>query len=86
MSTRWSGQRELESREADRAESDRLIESNNRGFGWKNGPPVVGDREGEIPIGMAHITGRIFAEDAFTSIQEDDYDEDESSFFELDGE
>lgn len=63
-----------------------MLEKNSMGFNWKNGPPVLGDGEGEMPFSAAHISGRIFGEDLFTSLAEpEDEDEDvEEDFFPTD--
>ena len=72
MSNRWVGQKENELSPAFREETARLIERNNRGFGWRDGPPVVGRGEGELPIDAAHIGGKIFGEDAFTRFDDEE--------------
>lgn len=85
MSNRWSGQTEQSISEAERVEMASVIETNNKGFGWKNGPPVVGDGEGELPVDVAHISGRIFGEDAFAALAgEEEGEEDVAGFFDVD--
>lgn len=89
-SHRWSGQKDSEIRDLAQVESDMVVEKNNAGFGWKDGPPILGDGEGELPLGMAHISGRIFGEDIFASVSaEEEGEEDEEgafAFFDLDAE
>lgn len=88
MSTRWSGQKEANSRDLNQEDIAREIQKNNAGFGWRNGPPILGDGEGELPLEQAHIGGRIFGEEIFASVMaseggedgedgfdDDDYDE-----------
>lgn len=58
-------------------------ENNPLGYGWKDGPPVVGRGEGEIPPELAHISGRIFAEDVFMLAGQGD---DGDDLFDFDGE
>ena len=82
-SHRWSGQKDSETRDFAQEEIDRVVEKNNAGFGWRDGPPTLGDGEGELPLGMAHISGRIFGEDIFASVA----GEEEGAFaFDLDAE
>eukprot|EP00903_Cladosiphon_okamuranus_P007120 g6918.t1 len=68
MSTRWSGQKEANSRDLNKEDIAREIRKNNAGFGWRNGPPILGDGEGELPLEKAHIGGRIFGEEIFASV------------------
>lgn len=84
-SHRWSGQKDSETRELAQEESDRLVEKNNAGFGWRDGPPTLGDGEGELPLGMAHISGRIFGEDIFALVSgEEEGEEEEDALFAFD--
>lgn len=75
MSNRWVGQKDAEVSLAFQEETARLIERNNRGFGWTNGPPILGQGKGELPVDAAHIGGRIFGEDAFMSLEEEGEDD-----------
>lgn len=91
MSNRWSGQKEANNRELNQEEIIRQIQKNNAGFGWRDGPPILGDGDGELPLEQAHIGGRIFGEEIFASVlaaeaaeegADDGFDdEDEAGFF-----
>lgn len=81
MSNRWSGQKDLASREATQADLTRITQNNNWGHGWKDGPPVIGDGDGELSVNMAHVSGRIFAEDVFSMAEVEEGDEDNAEFF-----
>lgn len=87
VSNRWAGQKEANNRELNREEIEREVQKNNAGFGWRDGPPILGDGEGELPLEQAHIGGRIFGEEIFASALaaqadgEDDDDEDGAGFF-----
>lgn len=77
MSYRWVGQKDAEVSLAFQEETARMIEKNNRGFGWTNGPPILGSGKGELPIDAAHIGGRIFGEDAFIMPSEEEKEDDD---------
>lgn len=89
MSTRWSGQKEANSRGLNKEDIAREIQKNNAGFGWRDGPPILGDGEGELPLEQAHIGGRIFGDELIASVmaaaqandEDDDDDGDESASF-----
>lgn len=86
---RWSGQREANNRELNQEEVAREIQKNNAGFGWRDGPPILGDGEDELPLEQAHIGGRIFGEEIFASAmaaqerdeEEGGDDEDDADFW-----
>ncbi|CAM9218855.1 unnamed protein product [Ectocarpus sp. 13 AM-2016] len=67
VTNRWTGQKEANSRELNQEDIAREIQKNNAGFGWREGPPILGDGEGELPLEQAHIGGRIFGEEIFAS-------------------
>lgn len=69
VANRWSGQKEAadSDKKLNRDEITREIQRNNAGFGWREGPPILGDGEGELPLEKAHIGGRIFGEDIFAA-------------------
>ncbi|CAM9415163.1 unnamed protein product [Pylaiella littoralis] len=90
MSNRWSGQKESNDGEMNQEDIAREVQKHNAGFGWREGPPILGDGEDELPLEQAHIGGRIFGEEtfasAFAAVQaraegEEDDDGDEAGFF-----
>lgn len=91
VSNRWSGQKEANNRDLNREDVARELQKNNAGFGWRDGPPILGDGDDEMPIEQAHIGGRIFGEEIFASVfaaqsdeEEEDGDggdDDEADFF-----
>lgn len=93
VSNRWTGQKEANNRELNQEDIAREIQKNNAGFGWRDGPPILGDGEGELPLEQAHIGGRIFGEEIFASAmaaqgadgEDEDEDEDDGFFFDSDG-
>ncbi|CAM9311200.1 unnamed protein product [Choristocarpus tenellus] len=61
MSNRWSGMQKLKESEK---KHDYLTDYHRWGREeWRNGPPVIGPGEGQIPLEDAHISGHIFGED-----------------------
>lgn len=62
-SNRWVGQKELKMSAAEQILDEERLARRTRGIGWKNGPPVVGVREGQIPPDEIQISGKIFAEE-----------------------
>lgn len=91
-SNRWAGQKELKLSAAEQILDENRLAKHTRGIGWKNGPPVVGMREGQILPDEIHISGNIFAEEFLKFAAQDGggsgagvgEDDDFGSLFDLD--